>query len=814
MAQDISGLYISQSFQNLIQRSESGAFNVLATATGTEFIPISASYAISASHLQGSVTSASYALSASHANSSNTSISASHAVRADSALSSSYALTASYAENATINTLQQVLTAGNSASVNMILTSSLFTTASVTEHKNEFKVTAEDKDTEFDVDNFKIKNNGTGKTIITGSLIVSSSANSVFDIDLFDLEITGGLDVSRDVAVRDDLTVYDDTNLRKDTNIGFDGASPGFGYSLIVTQSNNNSGSARFIGDVDITGSLEVGDLADVKGLLWASGSYASINGALYVGATGTGAAKSINVGATNYQQRYGQIIINGNTSTYAGNNISEFIVQDNSSLNNMIFGISSFTNAGNNVHEIKMGADQTLDASLGNLKIYASASSPNLNINADTTVFNPGGNIQMSGSINLAGIGTGSSGQVIESGADGIAKWATAAGGAAFPFTGSAQITGSLAVTGSTVLSTDVESDETYPLETLGNAKVRKNVSGQNATLIIQDDAQNSFSDGPTLQFSGSSVGLIKSQANTNLKIAAERDFEISIGGGSGAQFQITKANNASGKWSYVDQGSSFAQYSHENINNGSGVNGSGSIAFKVPNVDTGIKVETNAVGGAKLQFFSGSSYNPIIAQKLGAPEINLYDTNQSTGSVDQVLKSNANGGIQWGTSGTPTFQADGFSYTQATAPGCDYVFSVALIPGGTFAAGDVLEFRILDTKASSAGTTYITVAITSGTVSAGTAYPGTYSQIAGNQSSGDGKLYYQKTLFIQSATSTTVFAQGNANETSTEGFSGPTNDTYNIDWTQDQTVWYGACIDNAGTTLTNHGWLFRKIS
>ena len=369
MAQDISGLYISQSFQNLIQRSESGAFNVLATATGTEFIPISASYAISASHLQGSVTSASYALSASHANSSNTSISASHAVRADSALSSSYALTASYAENATINTLQQVLTAGNSASVNMILTSSLFTTASVTEHKNEFKVTAEDKDTEFDVDNFKIKNNGTGKTIITGSLIVSSSANSVFDIDLFDLEITGGLDVSRDVAVRDDLTVYDDTNLRKDTNIGFDGASPGFGYSLIVTQSNNNSGSARFIGDVDITGSLEVGDLADVKGLLWASGSYASINGALYVGATGTGAAKSINVGATNYQQRYGQIIINGNTSTYAGNNISEFIVQDNSSLNNMIFGISSFTNAGNNVHEIKMGADQTLDASLGNLK-------------------------------------------------------------------------------------------------------------------------------------------------------------------------------------------------------------------------------------------------------------------------------------------------------------------------------------------------------------------------------------------------------------------------------------------------------------
>jgi hypothetical protein len=89
-----------------------------------------------------------------------------------------------------------------------------------------------------------------GDLTITGSLIVSGSANSVFDIDLFDLQITGGLDVSRDVAVRDDLTVYDDTNLRKDVNIGFRDDNPGFGYSLAVTQSINTSGSAKFIGGV------------------------------------------------------------------------------------------------------------------------------------------------------------------------------------------------------------------------------------------------------------------------------------------------------------------------------------------------------------------------------------------------------------------------------------------------------------------------------------------------------------------------------------------------------------------------------------
>ena len=110
-----------------------------------------------------------------------------------------------------------------------------------------------------------------GDLTITGSLIVSGSANSVFDIDLFDLQITGGLDVSRDVAVRDDLTVYDDTNLRKDVNIGFRDDNPGFGYSLAVTQSINTSGSAKFIGGITME-TLPTTE-PNVTGSLWISGS-------------------------------------------------------------------------------------------------------------------------------------------------------------------------------------------------------------------------------------------------------------------------------------------------------------------------------------------------------------------------------------------------------------------------------------------------------------------------------------------------------------------------------------------------------------
>jgi|TARA_R110000851_G_scaffold294454_1_gene449118 hypothetical protein len=111
-----------------------------------------------------------------------------------------------------------------------------------------------------------------GDLIITGSITVSGSENSVFDIDTFDLQITGGLDVSRDVAVRDDLTVYDDTNLRKDVNIGYEDANPGFGYTLAVTQSNNVSGSAKFIGGITME-NLPTSEPA-VSGALWLSGSF------------------------------------------------------------------------------------------------------------------------------------------------------------------------------------------------------------------------------------------------------------------------------------------------------------------------------------------------------------------------------------------------------------------------------------------------------------------------------------------------------------------------------------------------------------
>ena len=117
-----------------------------------------------------------------------------------------------------------------------------------------------------------------GDLTITGSITVSGSKNSVFDIDLFDLVITGGLDVSRDVVVGDDLTVEDETTLKKETTIGYkDFSNYDFSYQLNVTASSNSDKSARFDGGIEVTGSsLLVGlPTSDpgVAGGLWVDAS-------------------------------------------------------------------------------------------------------------------------------------------------------------------------------------------------------------------------------------------------------------------------------------------------------------------------------------------------------------------------------------------------------------------------------------------------------------------------------------------------------------------------------------------------------------
>jgi hypothetical protein len=122
-----------------------------------------------------------------------------------------------------------------------------------------------------------------GSTVISGSLTVDgplyvTGSSVIFDTDngvYNSFQVTGSADFSRDVTVRDDLTVYDDANLRgTECNIGYGDDAPGFGYTLFVTQSNNNSGSVKFIGGVTME-TLPTTE-PTITGSLWISGSSAA----------------------------------------------------------------------------------------------------------------------------------------------------------------------------------------------------------------------------------------------------------------------------------------------------------------------------------------------------------------------------------------------------------------------------------------------------------------------------------------------------------------------------------------------------------
>ena len=164
----------------------------------------------------------------------------------------------------------------------------------------------------------------------------------------------------------------------------------------------------------------------------------------------------------------------------------------------------------------------------------------------------------------------------------------------------------------------------------------------------------------------------------------------------------------------------------------------------------------------------------------------------------------------------GSPIFTWTNTTYTQATAPGCDFAFEGFVIPGGTFGVGDIIEVRSMDLISGSNGFTYTNIGINQqSTVTTGSARPGGFNTIAQAQPGGDGKVYYQKTLWITSG-GTQIWTPGEANEgatTSVAGYSDPI-ETYNWDWTLDQFIFYGACIDNSAGTLQNSGGVLRKLN
>ena len=349
---------------------------------------------------------------------------------------------------------------------------------------------------------------------------------------------------------------------------------------------------------------------------------FTSILGEIY-GSVGTPITGNLTISATSVKRKGAVAVVfhtGSSEPTVAGGTIAKKVGNYSSTDLNVI----TFTNVdGTNYLEYIAGAPLTtvVSASFATTASFATfastAGSATSASFASTASYTPNAVVTASVSLNTITLTKG----------DGTTFPITvntgSAGGAAFPFTGSAQITGSLGVTGSMVVS--------------------KNQIGSNATLTIRDNAQNSYSEGPTLQFEGSNVGLIKSQAATNFKILADRDLDVRVGdSGTGAQFYLNLANKQDGDFTINDEGHRSARYIHDNLTE------SGSISFSNTTLDTGIAIRIDDTKMA-LTMRSGSLTIPIIQRKVATKEINIYDSNFTTGSSGQVLSSNAQGGIEW---------------------------------------------------------------------------------------------------------------------------------------------------------------------
>ena len=477
MAQDLSGLYISQSFQNLVQRSASGAFNVLATATGTEFIPVSASYAISSSHADD----------------------------ADTATSASYALTASVALNVTPDNLQSVLQQGNSASIDLVLSASaaggvlrmsadgaVTTIIDVDDEtgnnqmlyqvgatNNRFVITPRnDQQASILFSN----TNSTKKDAqiqSTGKLILEPSSSAA-GLDEGEVRIDGLLHAPYSASVSESLDVSG--SVLVDGNVAVGNVIPG-----ILTTFNVDGNAYVSNGTIIASGSTALQLLVAGQGVFGIGNSQNnSAEAGLTVGANNSNQASSTFIAGDNNTINSNQnnsAIIAGTGHAMSGEK-SAIIAGEGNTMNSSFSGIfgaaaSTVTNADTSV--IVGGYQQQLQGTRtyllgGNLNtitnsgaefsgiiggqsntistaVTASAiiGGKNITATANNTVYVP--NLSVSGSLQDSNGSTGTNGLVLTSDGAGKVEWVAAPGGTAFPFTGSAEITGSLAVTGSVSL-------------------------------------------------------------------------------------------------------------------------------------------------------------------------------------------------------------------------------------------------------------------------------------------------------------------------------------------------------------------------
>ena len=218
------------------------------------------------------------------------------------------------------------------------------------------------------------------------------------------------------------------------------------------------------------------------------------------------------------------------------------------------------------------------------------------------------------------------------------------------------------------------------------------------------------------------------------------------------------------------------------------------------------------------------GADVDANIAETLSTKALEVQTDSTPTaggiimsdaGGTDRRINIDATGNLQVDSNAiNKAFNIPAFTVPTGP-PATDTVYAVTTIPANTFTIGDVLEFRSMEQRAALDNICYESyffsdTAQTPGSpVASGTAF-----QQAGIQSSSNGKLYYQKTMYI-GATGTAVWNYSQPNDSYGNLVeSGDPIETQAIDWTVDQYFYFQAFNDSATGTVQNYGTVLRKIN
>ena len=540
---------------------------------------------ISASHAVISDTS----ISSSYSTFSETSVSSSHAISSDTAISASYAVTASYAENALIPNLQQVLTAGDSGTVGQIIIlsgsnndqrnykSETITSAyanvpfSIQAGTTTSTLTLSGND---DLATNSIKLNSSYGTQISGSINTTGSLNVIGPIISGDGTNTVGTNGNeaaiggRNNAVTGNVAGAFGGEAH--TVSGFRAGAFG-GEQLSVTGTNsfamggyNNTANSSYDGVVGGTANVSAGPSAVVvggtnnsaqnSGAVIAGGNANQTNsGRSFIGGGQNNVMSAINTenggilgtiaGTMTGNFHNANVILGGNSQTIQGSG-NVYRTENNAILagNNNYLG-STQNDSGSSASIIAGGKYNTINAALGpdfnlsssaiiggenNLLIHGKSiilGGSNITSSANNTVYVP--NLNISGSLTDSDGNIGTAGQVLSSNGVDKVQWAAGGGGgAAFPYTGSADISGSLNVSGSI----------TGVLQAFENIDIKyQAVANSEAPNILIGYADGAFgASGVNNILLGSSQNAALSSTNRYIGVTGTNYSNAIIGGSS----------------------------------------------------------------------------------------------------------------------------------------------------------------------------------------------------------------------------------------------------------------------------------------